>query len=74
MAKLTKFQRSQRAHQRLIDKYSGEQYGFFATDNKKLTKFIYHKNVYLEQDVNNKILSKERKRELYKFAQKSSKE
>lgn len=41
------FQRSQKAHQRLIKKYDGAQYGFFGGDESGLTKFVYHKNVYL---------------------------
>lgn len=47
MAKITMFQRSQKAHQRLIKKYDGAQYGFFGGDESGLTKFVYHKNVYL---------------------------
>ena len=68
MAKFTKFERSQRAHQRLIDKHQGSQYGFFGGDEKSLTKLIYHKNVFLEQDLHKRILSKSRKQELFKFA------
>ena len=73
MAKITRFQRSQKAHQRLIKKYDGAQYGFFGGNEQSLTKLVYHKNVYLEQDLYNKILSKQRKRELFKFAQQVSK-
>ena len=73
MAKFTKFQRSQRAHQRLIEKNQGSQYGFFGGDEKSLTKLIYHKNVYEEQALDKKILSKSRKQELFRFAQNMAK-
>lgn len=71
---ISKFQRSQNAHKRLIDKYDGSQYGFFGGSKSDLTKFIYHKNVYLEQDLHKRILSKQQKRDLYKFALSAAKD
>ena len=71
MAKLTKFQRSQNAHRSISQKYRGAL--IFDGDYTEKVKSIYHNNVYHEQDLKRRLLTKREKRELFNWSRKTAK-
>lgn len=58
---MTKFQRSQAAHKRLINKYSGKK----STDRVSFLKKAYHSDVFRIQSERKKIISSDEKRYIY---------
>ena len=63
MVKLTKFQRSQKAHTRLFDK-SNVKFGSFADD----IRADYHSIVLQLQDHSKKIIPKKERKTLYAYS------
>ena len=62
MAKTTKFIRSQRAHERLVEYHEKNE------KNKRSRSLRnYHVNVFNEQQIQGVILSKKKRKELYNF-------
>lgn len=63
MAKLTRFQRSQRAHRRLAKKH------YTANPEKNLDRFVksdYHSTIAKRQEKENRVFSQEERKQVYR--------
>ena len=58
MAKLTKFQRSQKAHKALYNRFMKD---------KKIRKAVYHEMVFREQERKGSFISSRAKKDIYDF-------
>ena len=70
--KKVNFNRSQAMHKRLSEKDRGSL--IYDGPYDKKVKSIYHNNVYHQQDLEKRVLSRKEKRDLFKFSQKIAKE
>ena len=63
MARMSKFQRSQRAHRRLM-KQAAKNFGLVSDASKK---FNYHSHVMSAQEKNGRVLSRQEKKALWNY-------